>query len=88
MRRTNEPLPEGFLNAISHTHVGKQVRDLTSPDLRDLRDLPVCSVFNARRAPAIQVVHSMHALEGMLMYVEPLCRVFVLFASSMGNQPA
>lgn len=25
MRRTNEPLPEGFLNAISHTHVGKQV---------------------------------------------------------------
>lgn len=25
MRRTNETLPEGFLNAISHTHVGKQV---------------------------------------------------------------
>lgn len=25
MRRTNEPLSEGFLNAISHTHVGKQV---------------------------------------------------------------
>ncbi|CAM9103081.1 unnamed protein product, partial [Discosporangium mesarthrocarpum] len=24
MRRTNEPLPEGFLSAISHTHVGKQ----------------------------------------------------------------
>ncbi|CAB1102997.1 unnamed protein product [Ectocarpus sp. CCAP 1310/34] len=24
MRRTNEKLPEGFLNAISHTHVGKQ----------------------------------------------------------------
>lgn len=25
MRRTNETLPEGFLSAISHTHVGKQV---------------------------------------------------------------
>ena len=25
LRRTNETLPEGFLNAISHTHVGKQV---------------------------------------------------------------
>lgn len=28
MRRTNEPLPEGFLKAISHTHIGKQVRHL------------------------------------------------------------
>lgn len=29
LRRTNESLPEGFLNAISHTHVGKQVQCLS-----------------------------------------------------------